>query len=403
MKITMPKAAKTILNVLRSGGFEGYIVGGCVRDALLGRTPNDWDVTTNATPEEIKSLFPKTYDTGIQHGTVTVRMYGDSYEVTTYRVDGDYSDSRHPDSVTFTRNLAEDLKRRDFTINAMAYNDIDGLVDLFGGKEDLDRRVIRAVGNASDRFTEDALRIMRCIRFAAQLDFEIEHDTYLAAVKLSDRIRFISAERVREELLKILDSDHPDYVRKLDDIGAMDSFYVEYRAHRDEITKKLLAMPNDRILRLTALLNHTGRTIAESYQVAERFFDALKFDNDTKNAVLHIIRFSETLLTTDRYQLRLFLNAAGEQDALRILTYMELDRALDMSAVRSVVEDILASHECTCLKEMALSGKDLIRLGMKPGREMGELLMSLLAEVLKDPSLNRKEVLEEKAREKIGA
>lgn len=397
----MPKAAKTILNTLREGGYEGYIVGGCVRDAMLGRTPNDWDVTTNAMPEEIKALFPKTFDTGIQHGTVTVRMYGDSYEVTTYRVDGDYSDSRHPDSVTFTRNLTEDLKRRDFTINAMAYNDIDGLVDCFGGMDDLNHRLIRAVGNAEDRFREDALRIMRCVRFAAQLDFEIEHDTYLAAVKLSDRIRFISAERVREELLKILDSDHPDYVGKLDEIGAMDSFYVEFRAHKAAIQEKLNRMPKDRVLRLTAFLNHTGRTTAESCTVAERFFDALKFDNDTKNAVLHIIRFSETMLTTDRYQLRLFLNAAGEEDALRILDYMEKDRDLDMSAVRTVVEDILKAHECTCLKEMALTGKDLIRLGMRPGREMGELLMSLLAEVLKDPALNTKETLEKKARERI--
>lgn len=183
-RITLPKAVEKIIQIFEEKGYEAYAVGGCVRDSLLGIWPKDWDITTSAKPEEIKDLFERTIDTGIQHGTVTVRMDHESYEVTTYRIDGDYTDGRHPDQVTFTENLVEDLKRRDFTINAMAYNNRVGLVDVFEGEEDLKREVIRCVGDPLERFTEDALRILRAIRFSAQLGFEIQKDTYEAIKKL---------------------------------------------------------------------------------------------------------------------------------------------------------------------------------------------------------------------------
>ncbi len=399
MKIELPKAVRSILNTLKEGGFKAYVVGGSVRDALLSRAPKDWDITTDATPEEVKKLFRRTIDTGIQHGTVTVRVSGESYEVTTFRIDGAYLDGRHPEEVSFTPSLEEDLKRRDFTVNAMAYNEEDGLVDLFDGQKDLRDGVIRAVGKAEERFQEDALRILRCVRFAAQLGFTIEHETYLAAIKLSDNLRLISAERVREEFLKILESDRPADVRVLDDIGALDYFFVEYRAHKDAIDESILKMPKDRVLRLAGLLGHAGSNAMEIYEASERFFNTLKFDNDTRNAVMHVLRFADTRLTVDRLQLRRFLNACGTENYDRVLTYMEKDKNVDMSRVRAVIEDILEKKECTCLKELAVNGKDLMQLGMMPGRKMGEVLMTLLAEVLDDPAKNDREALLSRAKE----
>ncbi|MBO4515022.1 MAG: CCA tRNA nucleotidyltransferase, partial [Lachnospiraceae bacterium] len=213
VSIEIPQKAKEILDVLHGAGFEAYVVGGCVRDSILGRTPQDWDVTTSARPEEVKALFRRTIDTGIQHGTVTVMMDKEGFEVTTYRIDGKYEDSRHPSEVIFTPSLEEDLKRRDFTINAMAYNDRDGLVDLFGGMEDMEKKVIRCVGDARARFGEDALRIMRAVRFSAQLGYEIEAQTREAIRELAPTLRNISAERIQTELIKLVVSGHPEYLR----------------------------------------------------------------------------------------------------------------------------------------------------------------------------------------------
>ena len=196
MKIDLPKKVKEILNVIEENGHEAYVVGGCVRDSILGRQPEDWDITTSAKPEEVKALFRRTIDTGIAHGTVTVMMGDDGFEVTTYRVDGKYEDGRHPSEVLFTPNLKEDLRRRDFTINAMAYNEKNGLVDLYNGVYDLKYKNIRCVGNADERFDEDALRILRAVRFAAQLDFGIERETYAAICRHAENLRKVSSERI---------------------------------------------------------------------------------------------------------------------------------------------------------------------------------------------------------------
>ena len=210
MRINMPENANRIIETLEAAGYEAYIVGGCVRDSILGRSPGDWDITTSAKPEQIKALFRRTVDTGIQHGTVTVMFGKEGYEVTTYRIDGEYTDHRRPDKVLFTTNLKEDLKRRDFTINAMAYNHRNGIIDIFGGVEDLEKRVIRAVGVAEERFSEDALRILRAVRFSGQLDFSIDEDTQAAMKKLAGTLSKISAERIRVELDKLFVSDHPE-------------------------------------------------------------------------------------------------------------------------------------------------------------------------------------------------
>ena len=398
MKIQLPREVKRIIQILSEGGFEAYTVGGSVRDSLLGKVPKDWDITTDAKPEEVKALFHRTIDTGIQHGTVTVMMNGRGYEVTTYRIDGQYLDSRHPEEVTFTANLKEDLRRRDFTINAMAYNETNGLQDYFGGQEDLQKGIVRAVGVAAERFTEDALRILRAVRFAAQLGFTIEEQTLAAAKALSGRISFVSAERIREELLKILTSEHPDYVGVLDDVGALEQFYDEYAPKKEEINALLLKVPAEKVIRLSVFFGRSGKDLVHSYKIAERVLDFLRFDNETKNSVLHVIRFSDVKLTTDRVLLRRFLNACGRESYENILLYLENVENIDMAPVRREIEGIVSDGECTSLKELAISGKDLIKLGMRPGREMGEILMELLADVLTDPGKNDRERLLERAK-----
>ncbi len=219
MDFRLPEKVNTIIKTLKNAGFEAYAVGGCVRDLILNRRPNDWDITTNAVPAEVKKLFRRTFDTGIEHGTVTVMLGEDHFEVTTYRLDGKYSDLRHPDEVRFTGSLTEDLKRRDFTVNALAYNEEDGLRDEFGGREDLKNGVIRAVGNAKERFSEDALRILRAFRFAAQLDFSIEEETLRAAKELKGNLKAVSAERIMTEFTKLLCSGHPELIRSLYETG----------------------------------------------------------------------------------------------------------------------------------------------------------------------------------------
>ncbi|MBQ4416679.1 MAG: polynucleotide adenylyltransferase, partial [Butyrivibrio sp.] len=228
MNIEVPADAGIILTTLHDAGIEASIVGGCVRDAVLKRTPKDWDITTNALPEDVRRLFARTLPTGIRHGTVTVLVGKAGYEVTTYRIDGVYEDARHPKEVTFTASLAEDLKRRDFTINAMAYNGKDGLVDLFGGLEDLQAHRIRCVGDAAERFSEDALRMMRAFRFAAELGYEVSPETAGAAKALSPNLKMISAERIRDELIKLICSPHPDRIRDLYQTGLSAQFLPEF-------------------------------------------------------------------------------------------------------------------------------------------------------------------------------
>lgn len=219
MQIKLPEKVEYIIHTLEEAGYEAYAVGGCVRDSLLGREPDDWDITTSARPQQVKAVFPRTIDTGIQHGTVTVMMGKEGFEVTTYRIDGEYEDSRHPKEVIFTANLIEDLKRRDFTINAFAYNDRSGIVDAFDGMEDLENGIIRCVGDAKERFTEDALRMMRAVRFSAQLGYDIEEKTKEAITLLAPNLKNISAERIQVELVKLLQSPHPDYLRMAYELG----------------------------------------------------------------------------------------------------------------------------------------------------------------------------------------
>ena len=248
MKLTIPSDAEEILRVLNENGHEAYVVGGCVRDSILGRCPNDWDITTSASPYQVKELFPRTIDTGLQHGTVTVMMDKEGYEVTTYRVDGEYEDGRHPKQVTFTSSLEEDLKRRDFTINAMAYHPKEGIVDLFHGMDDMQNKVIRCVGDPLERFHEDALRIMRAVRFSAQLGFEIEEETKAGISRLTQNLRNVSAERIQAELVKLLVSPHPDYLRVAYETGITKEFLPEFdRCMETEQNTPYTALPLESI------------------------------------------------------------------------------------------------------------------------------------------------------------
>ena len=277
MIIALPENVKKIIDELENAGYEAYAVGGCVRDSILGRIPNDWDITTSAKPEEVKKIFKRTVDTGLKHGTVTVLMGKETYEVTTYRIDGEYEDSRHPKSVEFTSNLKEDLLRRDFTINAMAYNDTSGLVDIFGGMEDIEKKTIRCVGVAKERFTEDALRLLRAIRFAAQLGYTIEEETYEAIRELAPTLGKISAERIQAELNKTIVSDNPGMLKTAYELGLTKEFIPELdkcfetkqnNPHHcytvgDHIINSVGNIENTKVLRLTMLLHDIAKPLCK--------------------------------------------------------------------------------------------------------------------------------------------
>lgn len=445
MNFIIPEKVNMIINELMEHGHEAYAVGGCVRDMILSREPEDWDITTSALPQEVKKIFRRTVDTGIQHGTVTILMDKEHFEVTTYRLDGEYEDNRHPKEVSFTSNLTEDLKRRDFTINAMAYNEKEGLVDLFGGTQDIKRGIIRCVGSAEERFDEDALRILRAVRFSAQLGFEIEEETMTAIKEKVSHLTSISAERIRVELTKLLISKHPDRLRTLYETGITGVILPEFdrmmttpqkNIHHiynvgehtikaveevaDPLTNERF-LPADRvILRWTMLLHDIEKpgTISFGKDGQNHFYGhqekgaitakiilrRLKFDNDTMDAVTHLIRW---------HDYRFVLTPAGMRKAASKIgkEYMELlfevNRA-DTSAknpannaekyeklkeARRLYNEILAKKECVNLKELAVNGKDLIEQGYKPGKEIGETLKKLLELVLEKPELNRKEAL----------
>ena len=438
VSLTIPENVKIILKILNSAGHEAYIVGGCVRDAILGRTPGDWDITTSAMPEEVKALFRRTVDTGIKHGTVTVLIGGEGYEVTTYRIDGEYEDGRHPKQVTFTRSLSEDLLRRDFTINAMAYHPGTGLVDLFGGKEDLDARIIRAVGVPDDRFDEDALRILRAVRFSAQLDFGIEPATMKSIADHAENLRLISAERIRVELTKTLISDHPEKFMTFHETGITSVLFPEFDQmlampqenpwHCCDVgrhtMKVVCAVPADTVLRWTALLHDVGKlwtkTIDEegkahfyghakrSAEFAEGFLRGLKFDNHTIDMVCLFTRHHDAWFDGSDKVTRRVISRVGKENFPALLMIARADAMAKSDFAKAqllpkydTVEEgfrrIIAADQCTSLKELAVNGGDLIKAGIKPGKEMGELLQSLLTHVIDVPEDNVKEVLLELA------
>lgn len=408
VRIALPKDVKHIIDVLMENGYEAYAVGGCVRDSILGREPGDWDITTSALPMQVKGLFRRTVDTGIQHGTVTVMLGRNGYEVTTYRIDGKYEDSRHPESVEFTPKLEEDLKRRDFTINAMAYNDEHGIVDIFDGVGDLQRRIIRCVGNAHDRFDEDALRILRAVRFSAQLGFGIEENTARAAKELAVNLKKISSERIHTEFNKMLKSPHPDYFSVADAIGIMEIVLPEYHvmSAEDKAFVGVLARECACLLpeRYAAMLFMSGGYSEEgSADTAKRVLKRLKLDNDTINTASMLLRFSMLEITDDEPRIRHIIYETGDKNILRILDFrVAYEKCIgnDIADVRrmyDICNMIFERGDCVSLKNLAITGRELIAMGIPAGRQMGEILNSLLMLVLDNPQLNDREQLSKEA------
>ncbi len=391
MKLTIPTKVTDILTTFTANGYEAYAVGGCVRDTILGRVPDDWDITTSAMPAQVKKLFRRTVDTGLAHGTVTVLLGGDSFEVTTFRTDGDYADHRHPDEVRYALRLQEDLKRRDFTINAMAYHPDCGLVDPYGGMEDLKGERIRCVGNPRDRFEEDALRILRAVRFAAQLGFSIEEATMEALCERVPTLSYVSRERIQVELVKLLCSPHPEEVRCLADTGILGEILPEEPAVSEECVAHLIKLPPKKQLRLAALLLPLGSAKARTA------LRRLKFDNETIARVGRLVDGYSYEIEETPAGMRRALHDVGDDLMDDLLTFQSLRRPMD--GLRRLCQEVIAGGQCYELGALALTGDDLLALGVAQGRAIGSALAQCLDLVLEDPACNRKEFLLDYCRE----
>ena len=404
MYLKLPAKVTRIIHTLQAHGHEAYAVGGCVRDTVLGRVPDDWDITTSARPLEVKKLFTRTVDTGLVHGTVTVLLGEDGYEVTTYRIDGKYEDHRHPSQVQFSAELAEDLRRRDFTINAMAYNQEQGLVDLFGGMDDLQKKRICCVGEARERFQEDALRILRAVRFSAQLGFSIEARTEEALQELSGDLAYVSAERIRVELVKLLGSGHPEYILRLFDLGIARVVLPEMEENGSGIKREVLEDAAGRLvqvpqeepisLRLALFLHPLGE------QTCRKVLRRLKFDNRTIDTVRRLVRWYGHPLGTTPAEVRQTAAQIGAGLFPMVLQIQGTYR--DVAVARALWDEICKKNECISLKDMCISGDDLIQLGMEPGRAVGAMLAELFQEVLKEPACNTRPYLSESVKRKLG-
>lgn len=433
--IKIPKDAESIIDRLNEHGYEAYVVGGCVRDSILGRTPNDWDICTSALPDKVIEIFAdyEVIPTGLQHGTVTVVINHTPYECTTFRIDGDYSDNRRPDKVEFTTDIVKDLSRRDFTINAMAYNSKTGLVDPFGGAEDIKAKVIRCVGNADDRFDEDALRVMRALRFASVYGFVISEDTSNAIHRKAENLNKIAVERINTELCKlvcgkgVLDIllNYGDVVSTIiPELKPCIGFNQNNRYHQYTIYDHIAhAVSNykgsDIIVKIALLLHDIGKQTCytedengghfyghgvPSRDIAESVVERLKFDNRTKNGVVELVLYHDSVIEPTIKVVKRWLNKVGEEQLFRlldirmadILAHAEgtqqsrIDRCI---SVRNIAEDILASEQCFKLKDLAVNGNDLIEIGIPKGREVGNTLNWLLDMVINGEVENKKNEL----------
>lgn len=431
----LPHQVEFAINELTAAGYEAYVVGGSVRDLLRGETPSDYDITTSAEPEETKAVFSgeRIIETGIQHGTVTLLKDDTPLEITTYRIDGDYTDNRRPNSVKFTRTLTEDLARRDFTINAMAYSPKNGVVDAFGGEADLKNGIIRSVGDADRRFNEDALRIMRGLRFSAVLGFEIEEETRKSIFKNKNLLKNISAERIQVELVKLLCGKNArrvivEYFEVLEvvlpEIGGMKGFDQKTPWHiYDVLNHTALAVeksPITPVFRLAALLHDCGKVDAfsvdkkgigqfcghpeVSYQKAKTALKRLKFDNATQSAVLTLIKYHDFYLEPDKISVKKALNLLGTETFFMLLELKRADKLAQnpeltksdfktLDDIENVAKEIIKNNECFSLKTLAVKGDDLIKIGIPADKELGKTLEFLLDSVIDERVENKKEEL----------
>lgn len=434
MQIVLPDPVKKVIGILEAKGYEAYAVGGCVRDSLMGNVPHDWDITTSALPQEVKSCFDRTFDTGIEHGTVTVRMSSQSFEVTTYRVDGDYEDGRHPKDVTFTRSLKEDLKRRDFTINAMAYNETNGLVDLFGGEADIAAGIIRCVGDPMERFSEDALRMLRALRFSAQLGFEIEEGTFDAIKEMAPTLSKISAERITSETIKLITSPHPEKIRDVYEAHLTAVFFPEWDEmmatpqnhshhcydvgnHTIEVMKHV---GPDKVMRLAAMLHDVAKPACKKTDpkgedhfvghpqlgadMARDILKRFKLDNATIDSVTRLVRHHDERPTPTKRNVRRLMSRVGAEympglielkraDVYGQSGHKREDKFRELDEIERLYNEIIADQECVTIADLKITGKDVIASGVPAGPRVGEILKRLLDMVIEDPSLNDRQLL----------
>lgn len=440
MEIEISESARRIIKVLKLKGYNAYVVGGAVRDCLMGRAPHDFDIATSATPQEVKKTFPKTIDTGIKHGTVTVIDMNGCFEVTTFRSDGEYSDSRHPENVSFINDVREDMLRRDFTINALAYNDSDGLIDCVGGRSDIENKIIRCVGEPERRFKEDALRMLRAIRFSVVLGFSIEKETAAAIKKYAVLIKRVSAERIREEIEKILRSENPGGIIKLHELGMLQYIIPElevcfsvaqknkYHIYNvgDHIIHAVSATPEDIVIRWAALLHDIGKPLCqsvdangtihfyghhhESVRLADDILHRLKLDNESRKNILLLIENHDIRIEANSVSVKRVMARLGEELFSKLLILQEADnyaknhkfledKLNKLNDVRVIYRKILSERQPYMISDLVINGRDLIKIGFRVGREIGDTLHALLDEVLINPKLNNREYLMMRARQ----
>lgn len=434
IKINLPPQVERALCRLEAHGFEAFAVGGCVRDSILGRVPNDWDITTSARPAETAACFAdcRVIETGIKHGTVGVLMDGMLLEITTYRCDGVYLDNRHPESVTFSARVEDDLSRRDFTVNAMAYRPSVGVVDLFGGRADLDARVIRAVGDPKTRFEEDGLRILRAIRFASVLDFTVEENTARAVHECRGLLSNIAAERIREELCKLICGvgavrilrEYVDVIGEfLPEILRMVGFDQNTKYHcYDVFEHTLYALEEntdgDLITRLAILLHDVGKPLCYTedelgghfkghapigVEITDALMHRLHFDNDTTARVKLLVEMHDLPFAAERRTVKRLMRKLSDADILRLMEVKRCDRLAhaeffrqpppELEQIPVIVQELRAEEACISLKDLRINGDDLIRMGIKPGKRIGEILGYLLEEVIEERLENGREAL----------
>lgn len=442
LDIILPIPVARALSVLETCGYEAFIVGGCVRDCLLGRTPNDWDITTNATPGQMKACFAdfRVIETGIRHGTLTVIIDGMQLEITTYRNDGEYLDNRHPVQVTFSEKIEDDLSRRDFTVNAMAYHPAGGLVDLFGGREDLQTKTIRAVGDAKTRFEEDGLRILRTIRFASVLDFEIENDTANAVHDCKNLLSGIAAERIREEFCKLICG--PGAVRILRDyIDVVAVFLPElhqcvgfeqntkyhcYDVFEHTLHALELCEEDDLLTRLGILLHDIGKPLCYTedeqgghfkghapvgVEITRAVLWRLRFDNETIRRMELLVEWHDIPLSAEKKRVKRLMQKLSDADILRLLEIKRCDRLAhapdfrelppELDLIPTVIAEIHAEDACLSLRTLAVGGDDLMALGIPKGKQIGQMLQTLLDDVIEERLPNEKNALLRAAKERI--
>lgn len=441
MNIVLPKNVKLIIDILNKNGFEAFIVGGCVRDSIIGLTPHDWDICTNAKPEEIKNCFEdfNTFDSGIKHGTISIVIDSEVFEVTTYRIDGAYSDNRRPDSVTFTSDITKDLARRDFTINAMAYNEASGLIDPYGGRNDLSEKIIRCVGNADIRFNEDALRIIRALRFASVYDFEIENETSESIHKNADLLKNIAVERISVEFNKLLCGNSAEEILNkyrdviavfIPEIKPMFDYNQHTKHHNRDLwchtTYSVKSIDYTPLLRMSMLLHDIGKLKAckrdedgtchfkghpkYSAEMAEIILRRLKYPTDFIETCVTLIKYHDVRFNGSKRQLRHVMSAIGDKnvelllkiqraDILAQSDYKHKEKLEKLNLACKVYEEILADKDCFTLKQLKINGNDIKKLGVSEGVKIGKILKMLLSLVIEDKLENEKSALLNKAEE----